>query len=84
MRKKKLYPKYTDEQALEKTRLVKLMREIQADTDILFGGGFNVTVFKDVFKITKFNANEMDIEAELCGKEHLNFDERRQYIEDLK
>ena len=54
-----------------------MMREIQADTDILFGGGFNVTVFKDVFKVTKFNANEMDIEAELCGKEHLNFDERR-------
>ena len=37
------------------------MHELVADTDILFGSGFNVTVFKDAFKLGNLNVNMPDI-----------------------
>ena len=46
---------------MRKPRLVQLMHELVADTDILFGSGFNVTVFKDAFKLTNLNVNLPDI-----------------------
>lgn len=49
------------------------MREMKADTDVLFGGGFNVTTFKEVFKAPKMNHGEIDFDKELAGKDHLSY-----------
>jgi hypothetical protein len=80
-KKKRKGEQRSEEEASHKTRLVRLMHELTADTDILFGRGFNPAIFKDAFKITNLNVNIPDIEHQLLTKEHLTAEEKNQFVQ---
>lgn len=59
---------------------------MRLNADKLFGTNFDVTVFKDnhgARQIAKKDEDDIDIEHELIGQEHLSYEQRQEFIAEI-
>ena len=68
----------------QNNRYVKFCREMRLNADKLFGANFDVTIFKDNHGAKAIvKPEDIDIEHELIGQDHLDFQQRQAFIDNL-